>query len=119
MKKIIAAVFACLIVAAMAGCGTSGQPAATAAYSGTQEATAQGMGQVKVTITFENGVVTACDADVSQETAGIGQTAGPTLTQAIVDNNSPVVDGVSGATMTSNAVMTAAKACFDAAGIAY
>ena len=78
-------------------------------YTGTQTASAKGMnGDVTVTITFENGVATAC-----------GQAAAPTVADAIVAGNTPNVDAVSGSTVTSNAIMEAAKACYDAAGIAY
>lgn len=89
-------------------------------YTGTQTASAKGMnGDVTVTITFENGVATACDVDASTETESLGQAAAPTVADAIVAGNTPNVDAVSGSTITSNAIMEAAKACYDAAGIAY
>ena len=89
-------------------------------YTGTQTASAKGMnGDVTVTITFENGVATACDVDASTETESLGQAAAPTVADAIVAGNTPNVDAVSGSTVTSNAIMEAAKACYDAAGIAY
>ena len=75
--------------------------------------------QLTVTITFENGVATACDVDASTETESLGQAAAPTVADAIVAGNTPNVDAVSGSTVTSNAIMEAAKACYDAAGIAY
>ena len=89
-------------------------------YTGTQTASAKGMnGDVTVTITFENGVATACDVAASTETESLGQAAAPTVADAIVAGNTPNVDAVSGSTVTSNAIMEAAKACYDAAGIAY
>ena len=89
-------------------------------YTGTQTASAKGMnGDVTVTITFENGVATACDVDASTETESLGQAAAPTVADAIVAGNTPNVDAVSGSTVTSNAIMEAAKACYDAVGIAY
>lgn len=36
-------------------------------------------GDVTVTITFENGVATACDVDASTETESLGQAAAPTV----------------------------------------
>ena len=94
--------------------------AAGEGYTGTQTASAKGMnGDVTVTITFENGVATACDVDASTETESLGQAAAPTVADAIVAGNTPNVDAVSGSTVTSNAIMEAAKACYDAAGIAY
>ena len=76
-------------------------------------------GSYSLTITFENGVATACDVDASTETESLGQAAAPTVADAIVAGNTPNVDAVSGSTVTSNAIMEAAKACYDAAGIAY
>ena len=89
-------------------------------FSGTQTASAKGMnGDVTVSISFENGVATACVVDASTETESLGQAAAPTVADAIVAGNTPNVDAVSGSTVTSNAIMEAAKACYDAAGIAY
>ena len=143
MKKIsrrnfLLASGAVTIGAALAACGgssstsTASSTASSAAsseaasvaegegYTGTQTASAKGMnGDVTVTITFENGVATACDVDASTETESLGQAAAPTVADAIVAGNTPNVDAVSGSTVTSNAIMEAAKACYDAAGIAY
>lgn len=76
-------------------------------------------GDVIVIISFENGVATACDVDASTKTESPGQAAAPAVADAIVAGNTPNVDAVSGSTITSNAIMEAAKACYDAAGIAY
>ena len=57
--------------------------------------------------------------DASTETESLGQAAAPTVADAIVAGNTPNVYAVSGSTVTSNAIMEAAKACYDAAGIAY
>lgn len=88
-------------------------------YTGTQTASATGMGDLSVTLTFENGVVTDCEIDASNETPDIGQVAAEDLAQAIVDGNTPNVDAVASATITSDAVVEAAQACFDAAEVAY
>ena len=133
MKQFIKIAAVCALAAALAACGSSASSTAassTAAstavaasgegYTGTETASAKGMnGDVTVTITFENGVATACDVDASTETESLGQAAAPTVAQSIVDGNTPNVDAVSGSTITSNAIMEAAKACYDAAGIAY
>ena len=134
MKQFIKIAVVCALAAALAACGGSSASSTAASsaassvavaengegYTGTQTASAKGMnGDVTVTVTFENGVVTACDVDASTETESLGQAAAPTVAQSIVDNNTPNVDAVSGSTVTSNAIVEAAKACFDAAGIAY
>lgn len=95
------------------------EASAEGGYTGTQTASATGMGDLSVTLTFENGVVTDCEIDASNETAGIGQVAAEDLAQAIVDGNTPNVDAVASATITSDAVVEAAQACFDAAEVAY
>lgn len=98
----------------------AGSEAATeGGYTGTQTASATGMGDLSVTLTFENGVVTDCEIDASNETPDIGQVAAEDLAQAIVEGNTPNVDAVASATITSDAVVEAAKACFDAAEVAY
>ncbi|GJN65662.1 FMN-binding protein [Faecalibacterium gallinarum] len=95
------------------------EASAEGGYTGTQTASATGMGDLSVTLTFENGVVTDCEIDASNETPDIGQVAAEDLAQAIVDGNTPNVDAVASATITSDAVVEAAQACFDAAEVAY
>jgi len=114
-KKIAAVLTAVVLAVALTACG-----GASAGYTGEQNAAAKGMGgDVSVTVTFENGAVTKCDVDASGETPSIGQECAPKVAQEIVDANSPKVDAVAGATITSDAIMKAAQACFDAAGVKY
>ena len=87
--------------------------------NGTYTATASGMGNVKVTITFVDGVVADVEIDSSEETPGIGQAAAPQLAEAIKANNTPEVDVISGSTITANAVIKAAKSCFEQAGVSW
>ena len=78
---------------------------------GTYTATAQGMGEVTVTMTFDETSIVDVVVDVSNETPDIGQLHGETLRDALMELQSAEIDGVSGATMTSNAVKTAAANC--------
>lgn len=126
MKYVAKIAAVCALALCMVACGdsasstaASSEAASEAGYTGTQTASATGMGDLSVSITWENGVVTDCEVDASNETEGIGQDAAPELAQAIVDGNTPTVDVISGATITSDAVVEAAQACFDAAEIAY
>ena len=136
MKQFTKIAVVCALAVSLAACGSSASSTAASsavsseaassvaasseAASEAQTASAKGMnGDVTVTITFENGVATACDVDASTETESLGQAAAPTVADAIVAGNTPNVDAVSGSTVTSNAIMEAAKACYDAAGIAY
>ena len=79
---------------------------------GTYTATAQGMeSEVTVTMTFDETSITDVVIDVSGETEGIGASIGDTMKEAILSAQSADVDAVSGASITSNAVMTAANDC--------
>ena len=106
-----------------AGCGSDDAAAATetpaaaaGTYTpGTYSATAQGIGTVKVTMTFDAESITDIDIDVSGETATIGQAAKDELLQQLTDAQSNEIDGVSGASMTSNAVKEAAGLCIQQA----
>ncbi|MCC8100783.1 MAG: FAD-dependent oxidoreductase [Clostridiales bacterium] len=79
---------------------------------GTYTATAQGMeSEVTVTMTFDETSITDVVIDVSGETEGIGAATGDTLAEAILNAQSSEIDGVSGASVTSNAVKEAAANC--------
>lgn len=86
---------------------------------GTYSATAQGIGEVTVTMTFDETSITDVVVDVSNETESIGQLHGATLQEALMAAQSAEIDGVSGATVTSDAVKSAAADCISQAmGIA-
>ncbi|MCI8401015.1 MAG: FAD-binding protein [Lachnospiraceae bacterium] len=100
--------------------GTTAQaPAETTAartgtyIPGTYSATAQGIGTVMVTMTFDEENITDVTLDVSGETAGAnyGQAAAEPLREALMTAQSAEIDGVAGATLTSNAVKQAAAKC--------
>jgi len=86
---------------------------ADAATERTYTATAPGIeSDVTVEGTFANGRLVDLQIDVSGETQGIGAEIGATMTDAILEAQSVDVDGVSGATITSNAVKEAAADIF-------
>ena len=74
-------------------------------------------GDVTVTLTVENGAITAVKAEGASETDGIGTKALEQMPADMVARNSIAVDTVSGATFTSNAVLEAAAAALEAAGL--
>lgn len=78
---------------------------------GTYTATANGIGVVTVTMTFDADRITDVVLDVSGETASIGQAAADQLREALLTAQSSSIDAVSGATITANAVMQAAEKC--------
>jgi uncharacterized protein with FMN-binding domain len=76
---------------------------------GTYTASATGLGTVTMTATFDETSITDIQLDLSNETPDIGQVAGDTLISQCLAAQSSEIDGVSGATLTTNAV----KKCLD------
>lgn len=93
--------------------GTDSAAPSGAGYTpGTYTASAKGISSdITVTATFDETSITALEADVSGETQGIGTEVGDDLSAAILAAQSAEVDGVSGATITSDALKTAAADC--------
>ena len=80
---------------------------------GTYTGTADGIhSTITVTMTFDEENVTDVVLDVSGETPGYGQDAGDALREALLTAQSTEIDGVSGSTITSQAVIVAAGKCF-------
>ena len=100
---------------AMAGVGlAAAAPKASAAgmYTpGTYSATATGMGTVTVSATFDENSIVDVVLDVSQETPAIGQAAKDELLAQVMAAQSADIDGVSGASLTSEAVRVALNNC--------
>lgn len=92
----------------------AGSVAVGATYiPGTYEGTAQGISStVKVTMTFSETAVTDVVVDTSGETASFGAAAADELRQQLLEAGSAEIDGVSGSTITSDAVMKAAQSCY-------
>ena len=78
---------------------------------GTYSATATGMGEVTVTMTFSANEITDVVVDTSKETTGYGLEQGGEFAQRILAAQSADIDAISGVSLTSNAVTEAAKAC--------
>ena len=128
MKKLFAFLTAAALAATLAGCGsgTSSAPSAAPAsepsgISGEYTATAAGQGgegnPVSVTLTLENSRIVGCTAEGPGETEGIGSKAIESMPGAIASSGSIAVDTVSGATVTSNAILNAAAAALESAGL--
>ena len=101
---------------AMAGVGlgaVNAKAAADGLYTpGTYSATATGMGTVTVTATFDENSLIDVVLDVSEETPAIGQVAAEELKAQVMAAGSADIDGVSGASLTSEAVRKALNNCF-------
>ena len=88
------------------------------AEKSTYEASAQGFGgEVKVILTLEDGKLTEVTAVGESETQGVGSNAIDLMPGRMVAENSVEVDGVSGATLTSTAILSAAKDALAQSGV--
>lgn len=121
LKIAAAAAMSGVTAGALAACNaassSSAAPAASGATGtyipGTYEGTAEGISStVKVTMTFSDSAVTDVVVDTSGETASYGAAAADQLREQLMAAGSAEIDGVSGSTITSDAVMKAAKSCY-------
>ena len=118
-KRIAAFALASVMALSLFGCGAKSNSASSAAgVSGDFTGTAKGMGgDVTVTLTLTDSKITGCTAEGADETQGIGTLALEQLPGQIAETGSIAVDGVSGATITSDAIKEAAAAALTAAGL--
>jgi succinate dehydrogenase/fumarate reductase flavoprotein subunit/uncharacterized protein with FMN-binding domain len=93
-------------------------PASAAGYkAGEYEASAQGMmGPVKVKVSFTEDAIAAVEVVEQQETEAITSPAIEGIPRQIVAGQTLAVDAVSGATVTSTAILTAVEDCVLQAG---
>ena len=110
MKKLTALLASATMALSLVGCST-GKTYTGEAFGHDKE------NPVKVTLTIKDKTITKVEVDASHETNGIGSKAAETMPGAIVAANSLEVDGVSGATQTSKAIIEAATAALKQAGL--
>ena len=134
LKGVVAGAVSAAAVGVLQGCqhetaaatvpATTAPAATTAPVSGgaaiftpgTYSATAKGINSdVKVTMTFSESAITDVQIDASGETPTIGGAITGDMQKAILDSQSCDVDAVSGATVTSDAIKTAAADCMSQA----
>lgn len=112
LKGSAASAFSVAAASLLGGGVIRAEEAAEQLYTpGTYTATAMGIGEVTVSITFDETSITEVVVDVSNESEDIGQLYGTTLQEALMEAQSAEIDGVSGATVTSDAVKEAAANC--------
>ena len=116
-KSVAALAMSAILAVSLLGYGCSKPASSTGGVSGEYTGTAKGMGDVTVTLTLTDGKITGCTAEGADETPGIGTMALEQLPTAIAESGSIAVDGVSTATITSNAIKEAAAAALTAAGL--
>ncbi|HWR22135.1 MAG TPA: FAD-dependent oxidoreductase [Feifaniaceae bacterium] len=130
MKKTIGVVLCLLLVFSLAACSNpSGAPAAETQApdaapqargkykAGTYTGTGTGMGgDVEVSVTFSEDAITDISVGSHNETPDISDPAIERIPQNIISNQSLGIDVVSGATLTSKAILEAVAACAEQAG---
>ena len=97
--------------------GSASSTSAAGGVSGSFTGTAKGMGEVSVTLTLTDNVITDCTAKGDEETPGIGSAVIEQFPGEVVEGNTINLDSISGATITSNAFVEAAKAALTEAGL--
>ena len=97
--------------------GSASSTSAAGGVSGSFTGTAKGMGEVSVTLTLTDSVITDCTAKGDEETSGIGSVVIEQFPGEVVEGNTINLDSISGATITSNAFVEAAKAALTEAGL--
>lgn len=113
MKKIGKLLLSAMMAMSLVACSSAGK-----GVSGEYTGTAKGLGgDVNVTLTLKDSVITDVKAEGKQETEGIGTKALEQLPGEMVEGNTINVDGVSGATVTSDAIKEAAKEALKSAGL--
>lgn len=124
MKKIATVLIAAMLAVVMlVGCGSkTASPAASeekskAYTAGTYEGEAQGKnGVVKVAVTVDDNSITEVKVTDHSETAGIGDAPIEQIPKEIVEGQTLKVDAVTGATITSNAILAAVEDALTKAG---
>lgn len=102
---------ATLAVSTVSTAALAAKPAKGLYIPGTYSAKAAGIGDIVVTMTFDENRITDVVLNVAHETPSIGQAAAERLKSSLMAAQSAQIDVVSGASITSNAVMKAAGKC--------
>lgn len=116
MKRFSTLLLSTLMVLSMAGCASSTSDAKYKA--GTYTGTAAGKnGDVTVEVVLSDNAIDSVTVKDQKETAGIADPALEQIPAAIVEAQSTAVDTVSGATITSQAIIDATNAALTSAGV--
>ncbi|WP_066714410.1 FMN-binding protein [Clostridium sp. Marseille-P299] len=110
-----------ILIALLTGCKSDNTDNANnnAVKAGKYTATEKGYGgDVTVNVTVDGtGKITAVNVTADAETPDIGGKAAPMIANSIVEKQSLSIDAISGATVTSNAVLKAAKKAIEDSGV--
>ena len=115
MKNLSHALATIVMATTLVACSSN---SSATGYTGEATGTAKGMnGDVTVTLTLKDGKITDCTAEGKDETPGKGDVAIEEVTKQIKSSGKLSVDATSGATVTSDAIIDAAKAALKSAGL--
>ena len=118
MKTMLSKLTSALLCLAMLLTMCSFAMAEAGTYTGVGDSEIGGKGAIEVSVTVdENGVVTDIQVTKNGDTAGIADAAVEAMPSRIMAAQSANVDGVSGATMTSEAIKMAVLDAVTAAGL--
>ncbi|MBQ4342866.1 MAG: FMN-binding protein, partial [Erysipelotrichaceae bacterium] len=110
MKKFFMILLSCLMAVSVAACSSTPKEEDKIYTAGTYTSTTAGFGgDVTVSLTVSETAITDVEITGAGETESIGGAAMTDLAAAIKEAQSVEVDAVTGATVTSNAVLAAAK----------
>ena len=117
MKKFYSYLLSAVMLLSLAGCGSKTSNDASGIYTpGTYTGTAKGFGgDVTVTVTTDANAITDVIIEGADETPTVGGAALEELTAQVKEAGSSEIDGVTGATLTSNAVKEATEIALKAA----
>ena len=117
MKKVLTLVTSLVMMISLASCASNTSSKDAIYKAGTYEASAQGMGEVTVKVTVDDTSIKSIEADVSNETESIGQAAKDDIVNQIIEKQSTEIDGVTGATITTDAIKNAVNDALKQAGL--
>lgn len=119
LKIAAAAAMSGVTAGALSACNSSSSSVAASGASvytaGTYTATAKGMNDITVTMTFSDTAITEVKVDTANETLDLAVNSAADFQTMLMEAQSAEIDGVSGATVTSNAVKEAAADCIQQA----
>ena len=116
MKKLTGLCLAFMLV--LSACTPSSQEAPAKFKAGSYSGSAKGMnGDVVLEVTLSEEKIESITVTEQQETAGLGDAAIDRMIENIINSQSIQVETVSGATVSSNAVLTAVTNALSEAGV--
>ena len=115
-NRVVAILLTLAMVLSLAACGAASQKGNAGPITGNGAEKGFG-GEVKVSLTVADGVITEITAEGAEETDTVGQPAIQKMAEEMKAGNTIVVDTVAGATISSEAMLKAAAAALADAGL--